>query len=40
LKGDVLYLHLWDGTIEEVLRGIDDLVRQGKVESETIERRN
>ncbi|MEM0995848.1 MAG: aldo/keto reductase [Bacteroidota bacterium] len=30
---DVLYLHAWDGMspIEEVLRGIDDLVRQGKV---------
>ncbi|MEV6758489.1 aldo/keto reductase [Streptomyces sp. NPDC051214] len=30
---DVLYLHLWDVTtqVEEVLRGMDDLVRQGKV---------
>ncbi|MEV2256018.1 aldo/keto reductase [Streptomyces sp. NPDC050147] len=30
---DVLYLHLWDVTtpIEEILRGMDDLVRQGKV---------
>lgn len=30
---DLLYLHVWDpGTpVEEVLRGLDDLVRQGKV---------
>jgi aryl-alcohol dehydrogenase-like predicted oxidoreductase len=30
---DVLYLHIWDNLtpIEEVLRGMDDLVRQGKV---------
>jgi aryl-alcohol dehydrogenase-like predicted oxidoreductase len=30
---DLLYLHLWDDTtpVEEVLRGMDDLVRQGKV---------
>ncbi|HWB27361.1 MAG TPA: aldo/keto reductase [Chitinophagaceae bacterium] len=30
---DVLYLHIWDNLtpIDEVLRGIDDLVRQGKV---------
>jgi aryl-alcohol dehydrogenase-like predicted oxidoreductase len=30
---DVLWLHAWDFTtpIEEVLRGLDDLVRQGKV---------
>ena len=30
---DLLYLHLWDGTtpVEEILRGMDDLVRQGKV---------
>ncbi|UHQ19514.1 aldo/keto reductase [Lysobacter sp. KIS68-7] len=30
---DLLYLHMWDGTtpVEEVLRGMDDLVRQGKV---------
>ncbi|MBZ0305661.1 MAG: aldo/keto reductase, partial [Anaerolineae bacterium] len=30
---DVLYLHMWDYTtpIEEVMRGFDDLVRQGKV---------
>lgn len=30
---DVLYLHIWDDLtpIDEVLRGIDDLVRQGKV---------
>lgn len=30
---DLLYLHMWDGTtsVEEVLRGLDDLVRQGKV---------
>lgn len=30
---DLLYLHLWDGTtpVEEVLRGMDDLVRSGKV---------
>lgn len=30
---DLLYLHLWDGTtpVEEVLRGLDDLVRAGKV---------
>ena len=30
---DVLYLHIWDDLtpIEEVLRGLDDLVRQGKV---------
>lgn len=30
---DVLYLHVWDQTtpVEEILRGLDDLVRQGKV---------
>jgi aryl-alcohol dehydrogenase-like predicted oxidoreductase len=30
---DVLYLHIWDWLtpMEEVLRGLDDLVRQGKV---------
>lgn len=30
---DLLYLHLWDATTpaEEILRGLDDLVRQGKV---------
>ena len=30
---DVLYLHIWDDLtpIEEVLRGIDDLIHQGKV---------
>ena len=30
---DVLYLHIWDSTtpIDEVLRGLDDLIRQGKV---------
>ena len=30
---DVLYLHIWDGgtPVEEVLRGMDDLVRSGKV---------
>lgn len=30
---DVLYLHIWDNLtpIDEVLRGIDDLIRQGKV---------
>lgn len=30
---DLLYLHLWDNRtpVEEVLRGFDDLVRQGKV---------
>jgi aryl-alcohol dehydrogenase-like predicted oxidoreductase len=30
---DVLYLHVWDGTtpVEEILRGLDDLVRSGKV---------
>ncbi len=30
---DILYLHIWDDLtpIEEVLRGIDDLIRQGKV---------
>lgn len=30
---DVLYLHIWDGRtpVEEVLRGMDDLVRSGKV---------
>jgi aryl-alcohol dehydrogenase-like predicted oxidoreductase len=30
---DVLYLHMWDSTtpVEEVLRGVDDLIRQGKV---------
>jgi aryl-alcohol dehydrogenase-like predicted oxidoreductase len=30
---DLLYLHMWDGLtpIEEVLRGMDDLVRAGKV---------
>src|SRR6202000_781040 len=30
---DVLYLHIWDDItpIDEVLRGIDDLIKQGKV---------
>ena len=30
---DVLYLHIWDNltSIDEVLRGMDDLIRQGKV---------
>lgn len=30
---DLLYLHVWDDTtpVEEILRGLDDLVRQGKV---------
>ncbi|GHC77553.1 aldo/keto reductase [Streptomyces flavofungini] len=30
---DLLYLHVWDATtpVEEILRGLDDLVRQGKV---------
>jgi aryl-alcohol dehydrogenase-like predicted oxidoreductase len=30
---DVLYLHIWDDLtpVDEVLRGIDDLIRQGKV---------
>ncbi|GAA2323422.1 aldo/keto reductase [Streptomyces violaceusniger] len=30
---DLLYLHVWDFTtpVEEILRGMDDLVRQGKV---------
>lgn len=30
---DLLYLHVWDFTtsVEEVMRGLDDLVRQGKV---------
>jgi aryl-alcohol dehydrogenase-like predicted oxidoreductase len=30
---DVLYLHVWDFTtpVDEILRGLDDLVRQGKV---------
>jgi len=30
---DLYYIHFWDGTapIEEVMRGLDDLVRQGKV---------
>jgi aryl-alcohol dehydrogenase-like predicted oxidoreductase len=30
---DLLYLHIWDGNtpVEEVLRGMDDLVRSGKV---------
>lgn len=30
---DLLYLHAWDGTtpVEEVMRGMDDLVRSGKV---------
>ncbi|MFE6610379.1 aldo/keto reductase [Amycolatopsis sp. NPDC057786] len=30
---DLLYLHLWDFTtpVEEILRGMDDLVRQGKL---------
>ena len=30
---DLYYLHMWDKTtpIEEVLRGLDDLVRQGKI---------
>ena len=30
---DVLYLHIWDNLtpIDEILRGLDDLIRQGKV---------
>ncbi|MFJ8275718.1 aldo/keto reductase [Streptomyces griseoviridis] len=30
---DLLYLHVWDDTtpVEEILRGMDDLVRQGKI---------
>src|SRR5207249_2707109 len=30
---DLLFLHVWDFTtpVEEILRGMDDLVRQGKV---------
>ncbi|MCL6670878.1 aldo/keto reductase [Streptomyces panaciradicis] len=30
---DLLYLHVWDFTtpVEEILRGLDDLVRQGKI---------
>ncbi|MBO2458059.1 aldo/keto reductase [Actinomadura violacea] len=30
---DLLFLHVWDSTtpVEEILRGMDDLVRQGKV---------
>ena len=30
---DVLYLHIWDDTtpIDEVLRGMDDLIKQGKI---------
>ena len=30
---DLLYLHMWDFTtpVEEVLRGLDDLVRAGKI---------
>jgi aryl-alcohol dehydrogenase-like predicted oxidoreductase len=30
---DLLYLHIWDGTtpVEEIMRGLDDLVRAGKV---------
>ncbi len=30
---DVLYLHIWDNLtpIDEILRGLDDLVRQGKI---------
>jgi aryl-alcohol dehydrogenase-like predicted oxidoreductase len=30
---DLLWIHMWDGTtpVEEILRGLDDLVRQGKV---------
>src|SRR5258708_12804112 len=30
---DLLYLHIWDGTtpVEEILRGMDDLVRAGRV---------
>ncbi|MFB8372109.1 aldo/keto reductase [Pseudarthrobacter sp. NPDC055928] len=30
---DLLYLHVWDSStpVEEILRGLDDLVRQGKV---------
>lgn len=30
---DVLYLHIWDDLtpIEEIMRGLDDLIRQGKV---------
>ncbi|HXI21655.1 MAG TPA: aldo/keto reductase, partial [Gemmatimonadales bacterium] len=30
---DLLWVHMWDGTtpVEEVLRGLDDLVRQGRV---------
>jgi aryl-alcohol dehydrogenase-like predicted oxidoreductase len=31
---DLFYLHMWDGTtpIDEVMRGLDDLVRSGKVQ--------
>ena len=30
---DLLYVHMWDGTtsVEEIARGLDDLVRQGKI---------
>ncbi len=30
---DLLYLHMWDfmTPVEEILRGLDDLIRQGKV---------
>lgn len=30
---DLLYVHMWDGLtpVDEILRGLDDLVRQGKV---------
>lgn len=30
---DILYLHAWDymTPVEEVMRGLDDLVRQGKI---------
>jgi aryl-alcohol dehydrogenase-like predicted oxidoreductase len=30
---DLFYVHLWDGTtpVEEILRGLDDLCRQGKI---------
>jgi aryl-alcohol dehydrogenase-like predicted oxidoreductase len=30
---DLLYLHVWDSTtpVEEIMRGLDDLVRQGKI---------
>ncbi len=30
---DLLWIHIWDYTtpIDEILRGLDDLVRQGKI---------